>query len=115
MRAFNDFVKVLENFEAFGENTAILDDSGASLSYAQLAQETQALAEAAEGRCLVFVLCGDTIGSVLGYAAFMNAHIVPLMLNKHTDPALLAASGGPDRPYFRLGSLQLKGLFSGED
>ena len=78
------------NFEAFGENTAILDDSGASLSYAQLAQETQTIAEAAEGRCLVFVLCGDTIGSVLGYAAFMNAHIVPLMLNKHTDPELLA-------------------------
>ncbi|MBR0149847.1 MAG: AMP-binding protein [Synergistaceae bacterium] len=88
------------NFDAFGNNVAIIDDSGTRLTYSQLKHETEAIAEAAGKRCLVFVLCSDTIGSVMGYAAFMNAGIVPLMLSRHIEPGLLSPLMDAYRPKY---------------
>ena len=73
----------------YAENQALRDDNGATLSYAALAAEGDALADAVGDRCLVFSLCRNEIGSVLGYTAFLNHRIVPVLLNAHLDRALL--------------------------
>ncbi|MCR4818818.1 MAG: AMP-binding protein [Fretibacterium sp.] len=73
----------------FASQTAVIDDSGKVLTYAQLKSETEAVSSVVDKRCLVFALCGNTIGSILGYVAFMNGGIVPLLLNSHLDSTLL--------------------------
>ena len=77
------------NLNSFGAKDALLDDQGNSVSYAGLAEEGDGLATAVDHRCLVFSLCRNEIGSVLGYTAFLNHRIVPVMLNAHLDRALL--------------------------
>lgn len=77
------------NFEDHAGRTALLDESGAGMTYAELDAESGALAEAVGHRCLVFILCRNAIGSVLGYTAFLNHGIVPVMVSSHLDGTLL--------------------------
>lgn len=73
-------------FDRFGDQPTVLDEYGQSLTYAQLAREGRALCQAAGGRCLVIQVCQNTLGSFLGYAAFLEGGIVPAMLGTDTDP-----------------------------
>lgn len=77
--------------EQFKDNIALREDSGRTLSYGKLNEESKKIAEAAGGRCLVFSLCRNTIGSVLGYVAFLNGHIPPVLLNSQLEKNLLTS------------------------
>lgn len=77
------------DLKRFGENTAVLDEYGTKLSYRKLAEESDSLAEVINGRFLVFCLCKNEIGSVLGYVSFMNHGIVPVLLSAHLEESLL--------------------------
>ena len=76
-------------FNRFGDAIAVKDEYGAQLSYAQLAKESRSLCSAAGGKCLVFSLCENTLGSFLGYAGFLEGGIVPAMLSAHIDAGQL--------------------------
>ena len=78
-------------FDRFGEAIALKDEFGNELSYAGLAKEGAALAQAAGGRCLTFNLCTNSIASVLGYAGFVENGVVPALLNAAIDAELLAS------------------------
>lgn len=78
------------NFNKYADNIALLADNGSQLSYAELQNETDKLAEVIGHRCLVFSMCSNTIGSVVGYTGFMKNSIVPVLLNAHMDEELLA-------------------------
>ncbi len=78
------------NFNKFSENTALQSDDGTQLTYRELEEETGRLATAIGERCLVFSMCSNTIGSVIGYTAFIQHRIVPVLLNAHLDPELLS-------------------------
>ena len=71
-----------------GKN-ALLDEYGNSLSYEALNSSANALADRIGKRCLVFSLCRNEIGSVVGYTAFINNEIVPVMVNSHLEEMLL--------------------------
>ena len=77
------------DLDAFRRDPALIEADGTVLTYGQLADAGQALAQVASGRCLVFALCRNSIGSVVGYTAFLNAGIVPVLLSAHLEPALL--------------------------
>jgi len=77
------------DLEKFGSNTAIIDEFGNKLSYDHLKAASDRLSEIIEGRCLVFCLCRNETGSVLGYVSFMNHGIVPVLLNAHLEEELL--------------------------
>ena len=77
------------NLEEYAGRTALTDEYGRRMTYGELNTESGALAEAVGHRCLVFLLCRNAIGSVLGYTAFLNHGIVPCMVNSHLDGALL--------------------------
>ncbi len=77
------------DLEEHKQNTALLDDQGNALSYGELARECHILSDAAGKRCLVFCLCENSIGSILGYVAFLDSGIVPVLLNRHLDRELL--------------------------
>lgn len=70
-------------------NIAIIDETGAFLSYCQLGMEGGKIAGAVRRRCLVFCLCENSIGSVLGYVGFINNRIVPVLLNGHLEREML--------------------------
>lgn len=77
------------NLEDFDGNAALIDESGTTLSFSELKDETEKIAGTAGNRCLIFVLCENTIGSVVGYVSFINNKIVPVLLNAHMDDSLL--------------------------
>ncbi len=75
--------------EKFHDRTAILDEFGGAVTYGELAAEGERIVSAAGGRCLVFCLCTNTIGSVAGYVSFLNGGVVPVLLNAHLERSLL--------------------------
>lgn len=77
------------NLGQFNNNVALIDEFGGQLTYSQLNENANAVAEAIGKRCLVFSLCRNEIGSVIGYVGFVNNCIVPVQLNVHLDDALL--------------------------
>ncbi len=77
------------NLKKYRDNVALVDENGKSLTYCNLNDEANAIAEFIGHRCLTFILCRNAIGSVLGYTAFINNGIVPVMINSHLDEALL--------------------------
>lgn len=77
------------NFEQYGDRAALTDEYGRKLSYGLLEAEACKLAGYVSGRCLVFCLCRNEIGSILGYVSFINHGIVPVLLNSHLEEDLL--------------------------
>lgn len=78
-------------FDRFGSAIALRDEHGQAVTYAQLGRESRALCDAVGGRRLVFCLCRNTVGSVLGYAGLVEGGVVPALLNADTDHELLSA------------------------
>ena len=79
----------LWDLEKFKDNTALIDEFGGQMTYLVLNSEADILAERIGHRCLAFSLCRNEIGSVLGYIAFVNNGIVPVLLNSHLEEELL--------------------------
>ena len=77
------------NLEEFGVQPALIDAQGNSCSYDTLGKAGERLAAAVGERCLAMILCTNTPGSVLGYTAFVNHHIVPILTAADLDPKLL--------------------------
>lgn len=77
------------DLKQFKDNIAFLDEFGTSLTYDGLNEEGKKLADVIGRRCLVFSLCKNSIGSVVGYTSFINNGIVPVLLNAHLDRELL--------------------------
>ena len=77
------------NLEDYNGKTALVDEYGKSMTYEALDAESNKLTEIMGHRALVFALCRNEIGSVLGYTAFINNGIVPVMVNSHLEENLL--------------------------
>ncbi len=73
----------------YQDKTALIDEFGNRMTYGLLDKESCALAEKIGHRCLVFSLCRNEIGSVIGYTAFINHGIVPVMVSSHLEEKLL--------------------------
>lgn len=78
------------NFNEFADSTAAITEQGQSITYRELAAEGSGLASKMPERSLVFCLCKNEIGALLGYTACLNHKIVPLLLDSHLDRELLA-------------------------
>ena len=77
------------DFDKYKEKIAMRNESGTILTYAGLKDLGEHIASSIGTRCLVFSLCENSIGSVVGYTAFVNNSIVPVLLNSHLDQELL--------------------------
>lgn len=75
--------------DSFNENVAVIAENGEKFSYNQLQTFCNDLVSNILQRCLVFNLCLNEIGSLVGYIGFINNKIVPLMLDAHLDRELL--------------------------
>ena len=77
------------DLDKYKANTALVTENGAKISYFQLSEYCNLLAQNINSRCLVFNLCRNELGSLVGYVSFINARIVPLMLKADLDGELL--------------------------
>ena len=77
------------NLNKYKNNVALLDESGQSITYCQLDDYSKQLADVIGERCLVFSLCKNTIGSVIGYVSFVNHRIASVQLSSHLEEGLL--------------------------
>lgn len=73
----------------FKENIALIDDNGMSMTYGELNLATKELFSNINHRCLVFCMCKNEIGSILGYVTFINKKVVPVLLNANLEKELL--------------------------
>jgi long-chain acyl-CoA synthetase len=71
------------------DNTAIIYDGCKHISYNQIYEIGRKITNGLERRSLVFCLSGNNISSLVGYNSFINAKIVPLMLDENIDQLLL--------------------------
>ncbi len=79
-----------DEFEKFGDNPAMIDDRGQSLSYSELADFAARLSGCLSERSLVFCLCENSAGSAAGYVSFLHNRAVPLLLDCKIDRDLLS-------------------------
>lgn len=77
------------NFEEYRDNIALKDEFGNKVSYQELSNEVRELSQKIEKRSLVFCMCENKIGSVIGYVTFISTKIVPVLLNAHLEKGLL--------------------------
>ena len=77
------------DLKKYKDNTAVIDDEGVCLTYSGLEDETERLADHIGQRCLIFILCENVIGSLLGYVACLNNRFVPVMLSASLEKNML--------------------------
>lgn len=80
---------MLWNLAKYRNQLVVIDEYGDAITYGELAEEGERIAAAVGKRCLVFSLCTNAIGSVVGYVSFINSGIVPVLLNAHLEEGLL--------------------------
>ena len=73
----------------YHNNAAMIDENGIAVTYGELERESKKIYDTIGRRCLVFVLCQNTMGSVVGYISFMNTGIVPVLLSSYLEKELL--------------------------
>ena len=78
------------DFKRFSENVALTDEFGSSVCYKELQEENEKLYKAIGRRCLVFLLCQNSLGSIVGYTAFLSNGVVPVLLSSELERELLA-------------------------
>lgn len=67
---------------------AVIDDSGAQLTYGGLCDFSAEFGRQLPERSLIFLLAENRIGSLLGYTASLSNRIVPLILSARTEKGL---------------------------
>lgn len=77
------------NLNRFENNVAVITEEGEAVTYRKLSLYCEKLVQNIKKRCLVFNLCSNTLGSLVGYVAFLNNDIVTLMLSDKLDTSLL--------------------------
>lgn len=71
------------------ENVAAISDNGNKVTYGELISFSNRVMDVLPERSLVFSLCHNTIGSLMGYVAFLSTRNVPLLLSADLDKELL--------------------------
>lgn len=70
------------------EKMAIIDDSGYKMTYGDVVKTIKEFEKLDLPRSVVFCLCENSAGSLIGYMAFENNKQVPLLISCHMDAEL---------------------------
>ena len=77
------------NLDNHINNTAVITDRGERMTYAELASTAKRFADAIPQKGLLFCLCENRIGSLVGYVACMEHHIPIVLLDGSKDLSVL--------------------------
>ncbi len=90
----------LFNVNQFNNKVAVVTDDDLTLTFAYIDAFNQTIYKLIPKRCLVFCLCQNTIGSLLGYISFLSNSIVPVMLDSKIKQDFLDALISNYRPQY---------------
>lgn len=76
-------------FDKFGNNLAVVTDDSRSLTYARLAADSRSMARHIPEGTFVFILCENTLASLVGYVGCIDAHIPAVLLDAHKDADMI--------------------------
>lgn len=79
------------------ETLSVVDDSGRKLTYGELGTQIKTVSTVLPERELVFCLCENKVGSLVGFLALYDNKDVCLLLSAHVDRGLLSEL---DKTYF---------------
>ncbi len=82
------------------DKLAVRDDSGHALCYREVCEAIAAFDALKLARAVVFCLCENSAGSLIGYLAFENNGQVPLLLSAGMDEGLRAGLAEAYRPSY---------------
>lgn len=103
------------NFKNYKNRVALLDDNGKRLTYDELEKECNKISYFVNERCLVFCLCKNNIGSLIGYLSFIQNKIVPVLLNSNIDNSLLESLMQIYRPSYIWMPIELTAKYNNLD
>lgn len=75
----------------FANNIAVETEHGKKMNYAQLKESADSIAAEMEPRKLTFCLCENTLGSFVGYVAFMTHNIPTVLLDASKDSSVIGS------------------------
>lgn len=70
-------------------STALIDNENHRITYGELAEKMNEIGSKVEPRSIIFILCKNTVGAMVGYLGFIDHEAVPLTLSSKIDCALL--------------------------
>lgn len=70
-------------------SVALIDNEKNQITYGELADKMQEVGAKVEPRSIIFNLCKNTVGAMVGYLGFIENNAVPLNLSSKIDYALL--------------------------
>ena len=70
-------------------SVALVDNEGNSITYGELAEKMVEVGRQVEPRSIIFILCKNTVGAMIGYLGFIESEAVPLNLSDKIDETLL--------------------------
>lgn len=73
----------------YKNNTAVITDRGEKVSYRELDAQASQFAKVVKGRSLIFCLCENRLGSLVGYVGSLEHHIPIVLLDGGKDVASL--------------------------
>ena len=73
----------------YADRIAVETEQGRTMTYAQLDRDSSLMASVMVPRKLMFCLCDNTIGSLVGYVAFMRHNIPTVLLDASKDSQIL--------------------------
>lgn len=73
----------------FASNIAVETEHGKSLTYALLEKDASTIAEVMKPRKFTFCLCENTLGSFVGYVAFMTHNVPTVLLDSSKDMGIV--------------------------
>lgn len=71
------------------DSLALIDNDGNRITYGELAKLMNIVGTQVESRSLIFNLCKNTVGSLIGYLGFIEHRAVPVTLSAKVDNELL--------------------------
>lgn len=77
------------NLDKYQSNIAVITDKGEQLTYSELKAEAKKFADALPQNGLLFCLCENKLGSLVGYVSCLENHIPIVLLDGIQDNSLL--------------------------
>ncbi len=96
------------------DKRCLQQEDGVFLSYGQVDEFGERLLHVLEERCLIFILCRNSIGAVAGYISFVNHRIVPVLLNEHIEKRMLDSLLSLYRPLYLWGPVERADQMQGQ-
>lgn len=79
------------DLDKYRNKTAVTTEKGNKMTYAQLKEDAESIVAEMEPRKFTFCLCENTIGSFVGYVAFMTHNVPTVLLDASKDSRVIGS------------------------